>query len=110
MAIKKPRSIKEILINTLAQYKLPINLEEANVFNLWDSIVGDQIATHTKPRAVKLGRLTVDVDSPIWRHQLTFMKKTIIDKLNSAMEKSVIRDIRFTLNVKMTSKDDPKMI
>lgn len=110
MKTKKPRQIKDILAMTFRYYNIPIDVEEAKVFNSWAEIVGESISSHCLPSIVKKGRLYVEVDSPVWRHQLNFMKNEIIKKLNKSAGKEVIKEIIFKLNTKITSKNDEKVV
>jgi len=104
MKSKKPRIIKDFIARTLKYYNIPIKQEEVELFRYWEEIVGKQIAMHATPCIIKNGTLIIEVDSPTWRHQLNFMKKTIVDKINASLQSRVIRDIHFNINTKITSK------
>jgi predicted nucleic acid-binding Zn ribbon protein len=51
------------------------------VFARWPEIVGDQIAGHTRPLAVRSGALQVAVDDPAWAPELRFLETRILERL-----------------------------
>ena len=59
----------------------------------WDKVVGPQAAEATEPDSVREGVLFVRTKSSVWSHELTFLKATIISRLNQRIGKPVIRDI-----------------
>ena len=63
--------------------------------NIWPKIVGKKIAENTTAQDVEHGVLIVRVASPIWAQELQFQKKEVLFKINSALGKNTIKDIRF---------------
>jgi len=53
----------------------------AQIKNNWHKIFEKSISLHASPSKLSEGKLLLNVDSPIWIHQLTFCKVAIIDKL-----------------------------
>ena len=72
-----------------------MDVELVQVWQVWDGIVGEVIAQNAKPAAFKGPILLVHVTNSTWIHQLQFLKKEIIAKLNDAMEKTLIDDLKF---------------
>ena len=68
-----------------------------DVWQLWDDAVGKAIAENARPAAFKGKLLLVHVSSSPWIHQLQFLKKEIIDKLNIALGQELIEDIKFKI-------------
>jgi predicted nucleic acid-binding Zn ribbon protein len=64
---------------------------------VWDTIVGDVIARNTKPAAFKDRILLIHVSSSTWIHQLQFLKKDITAKINTALGKTLIEDLKFKI-------------
>lgn len=60
---------------------------------LWDEIVGDTIAHHTRAEKVQYGKLYVSVDSPTWRNELIFHKSELLEKINSKLRGVKIKEI-----------------
>jgi predicted nucleic acid-binding Zn ribbon protein len=67
------------------------------VWNVWDGVVGDVIAQNARPAAFKGRILLVHVSSSTWIHQLQFLKEEMIDKLNAALGKVLIEDLKFRI-------------
>lgn len=66
-----------------------------NIWSLWESAVGDAIAGNTRPAALKDKLLLVNVSDPIWIQQLQFLKADMIAKINGALGKNMIEEIKF---------------
>ncbi len=65
------------------------------VFSKWDAIVGP-IAKHARPRRVDGDVLFVATASSVWAQELTFMSRTILEKINRNLGGEYIREIRFS--------------
>jgi predicted nucleic acid-binding Zn ribbon protein len=68
-------------------------LKEGNVWLVWESAVGPQIAGRARPVSFRDGTLTVTVSSAPWMQQLTFLKKGIMEQLNARLGEEVVKDI-----------------
>lgn len=55
------------------------------VFARWPEIVGEQIAGHTRPLAVRSGALQVAVDDPAWAPELRFLEARILERLRAVL-------------------------
>lgn len=53
----------------------------AAVFGDWEALVGEGIAGHTRPRAVRDGVLTVAVESPAWATQMRHLEREVLAKM-----------------------------
>ena len=70
-----------------------INQQKAS--DVWGEVVGKKIKEHTEPKEVRFGVLIVKTSSPVWRQELQFQKKNIVDSINKKLKKTTIKDIRF---------------
>ena len=70
-----------------------INQQKAT--DVWGKAVGKKIKEHTEPVDVRFGILTVKTSSPVWRQELQFQKKNIVNSINKKLKKTTIKDIRF---------------
>jgi len=68
-------------------------LKEHQAWQVWEQVVGPQIASHAKPLRIRDGVLEVRVDQPIWMQQLRLMAPQILQKLNSALGEQLIREL-----------------
>ncbi|HRF80044.1 MAG TPA: DUF721 domain-containing protein [Flavobacteriales bacterium] len=74
-------------------YGLREKMDELNITTGWDEAVGPMIARHTKSVRLRKGRLNVKVDSAPLRHELTFMRETLIEILNRRAGRKVVEEI-----------------
>ncbi len=93
--LKKPVHIADVLQSALNAYRTGGDSELARVWELWDGAVGRAIAENTRAAAVKGDLLIVHVSSSTWIHHLHFLKRDLIDKINRAIGKQMVGDIRF---------------
>ena len=90
--------VKSVLGKVLRRWKIGASdLEAYRIFSIWENIVGEKLALHTKPIKVSERRLHVEVDDPLWLAQVKYMKKVILEKIDETVKPGVIRDIRFYL-------------
>ena len=101
MKIKKSKAqfvhIGSILDEVLKTYRREPDGELIQVWNVWDGIVGEVISKNAKPAAFKGRILLVYVTSSTWVHQLQFLKKEMIARLNEALGKALIDDLKFKI-------------
>jgi len=74
-------------------YGLREKMDELNITTGWDEAVGPMIARHTKSVRLRKGRLNVKVDSAPLRHELSFMRETLIEILNRRAGRKVVEEI-----------------
>ena len=89
--------IGSIVNDVLKTYRREPVGELMRVWHLWDGIVGHVISENAKPAAFKGRILLVYVTSSTWVHQLQFLKEEMIAKLNEALGKSLIDDLKFKI-------------
>lgn len=74
---------------------LDVGVNQEQAVNIWPTAVGEKIAENTTVQDVKHGVLFVRANSPVWAQELQFQKKEVLFKINSALGKKTIKDIRF---------------
>jgi len=90
-------SIKIALDNALREYDIKGGVDAHKIFYLWDNIVGERTARHTKPVRIGNNTLFVEVDDPIWLTQLRYMKIDIMEKIEGKLKKGILKDLKFYL-------------
>ena len=108
--MKRPVQIGNLLDDVLTSFRRYDDKEVIRAWELWETVVGAKIATHTRPAAFKDRLLLVYASSSVWLHQLRFKKKEIIENLNAALEKDLIDDIRFRIGPVGSYPDSEKNI
>ncbi len=89
--------IGSILVDVLKTYRRESDGELLRVWQVWDGIVGDVIAQNARPAAFKGKILLVHVTNSTWIHQLQFLKKEMIAKLNDTLGNALIDDLKFKI-------------
>ena len=89
--------LKDILESLFKDKSLPFNPEDANIWKLWDEIVGPAISKHAQPARIKNRKLWVHVSEPIWLQELEFQEETIKQRLNDRLGRKAVDKIEFRL-------------
>jgi predicted nucleic acid-binding Zn ribbon protein len=64
-------SANQLVPAVMKQLGLEERLQQSQVFFLWPSIVGSDIARHAQPVSLKNGLLVVGCDHPMWLQEIT---------------------------------------
>lgn len=80
------------LVNALGIEK---QVDQYRIFDLWNGIVGEQVAKVAVPERVHNGILIVKVSNAPWRSELTFRKREILEKIHETTHTKSISDIKF---------------
>ncbi len=95
---RKPESLAHVVGAFLKESKLDERVEAAQVVPEWESLVGKQIATVTKPISVSpYGTLLVAVKTNAWMTELSLMEPQILRALNAKAGRTRVRKIRLQL-------------
>jgi len=85
-----------VLPNLMQRLGLRERLHENEILEAWTSIVGDFIAAHSAPVALREGVLYVRVLQPSLHYELERVSKIdILRKLKQRFGGKIIRDVRF---------------
>jgi hypothetical protein len=86
-------SLSSILEGVARRLGLESKLLETRLRRDWVSIVGEPMASNTWPDQIRYKKLYLLVHNSVWLHQLTFLKPTLIQKLNGAAGGELITEI-----------------
>lgn len=86
-------SVSNILEGLARRLGLESKLLENRLRRDWVSIVGEPIASNTWPDHIRYKKLYLLVHNSVWLHQLTFLKPTLIHKLNNVAGVELVTDI-----------------
>lgn len=88
-------SFGTILSGLAKRLGLQSHLFELQLQQQWREIIGEPIASHTWPAQVRFKKLYLIVRNSVWLQQLTFLKPTLLAKLNEQAGAELITDIAF---------------
>lgn len=91
-----PKRLGGYLGASLDNLGLTQRILEHQALGKWADVVGPQIAASTVAERVRDGIMFVCCKSSMWSNELTLHKSDIIKRLNKAVGKKAITDIRFS--------------
>jgi hypothetical protein len=86
-------SLGTILSGLARRLGLESRLLELRLQRQWRNIVGEPIGSHTWPGQIRFKKLYLTVQNSVWLQQLTFLKPTLLEKLNREAGKELITEI-----------------
>lgn len=86
-------SVSSVLEGLVRRLGFESMLLESRLRRNWVSIVGEPMASNTWPDQIRYKKLYLLVHNSVWLHQLTFLKPTLIEKLNKVVGSELITDI-----------------
>jgi len=69
-------------------------LKNAEVLRIWPEAAGKNLASKAKAVRMSEGTLTVKVDNPVWRNELSYMLPELIKKINLHLREPILQEIR----------------
>lgn len=92
----KAQSIGNVFTQLFQDLGIDKAIQQNMAVSRWVEIVGERIAQISEAERIENGVLIVKVSSPVWRNELVFMKSNLINSVNEALAKTVVKDIKFT--------------
>jgi len=94
-SVDSPTDISVILGRILHAPEVQPHLNGAVLFKCWPQIIGEAIAQKVKLVDFREGVLLLHTESSVWRTEVNFAKKAILERSNSLLGKVIAKDIRF---------------
>ncbi|MDE6538314.1 MAG: DUF721 domain-containing protein [Muribaculaceae bacterium] len=91
----EPEQIGDLMRMMIQESGMAGRLDECRAVELWRHVIGERIARLTSRPKVSCGVMIIYVSSAPLRHELTMNATGIINALNGAIGKEVIKSIRF---------------
>jgi predicted nucleic acid-binding Zn ribbon protein len=88
-------SFSIILSGLAKRLGLQTHLFEVRLQQQWRAIIGEPVGSHTWPVQVRFKKLYLIVRNSVWLQQLTFLKPTLLAKVNEQAGSELITDIAF---------------
>jgi predicted nucleic acid-binding Zn ribbon protein len=96
MRMDRWQSPADVVPKLMQRLGLRERLQETEVIEAWSKIVGEFIAAHSAPTALREGVLYVRVLQPALHYELEQVSKTeVLRKLKQRFGGKTIRDVRF---------------
>ena len=69
-------------------------MQAAEILKDWETLVGPTVARHVQPVSLERGILTLKADSSVWRQQISFEKKQLLDQISGKLRAYKVRELR----------------
>jgi predicted nucleic acid-binding Zn ribbon protein len=87
--------ISGVLSELLKRLRPETDAGMLRIWEVWDRVVGDDIACNARPAAFKGSVLLVRVTGSAWIHHLQFQRNELISRLNADFGTRIVSDIKF---------------
>lgn len=86
--------LAKLLLQAISENnKLTEGLDTVKIIKLWHEVVGVNISKSTSDIQFIDGKLTVKINSPLFRNEIKIIKNFIIKEINSKIGKNYVKDI-----------------
>ncbi len=85
------------IISQLGKQGLPFDLEDGQIWKVWEKLIDKNIAKNAYPIKIKNKVLFLRVSSPIWIQELRYKQKEIKEKINSTLGRKAVKEIKFKM-------------
>lgn len=66
------------------------------IFQAWEKVVGEEIARHCRPTALKKGNLVVKAEDQAWATELKWMESTLLERCSTELGDGVVSSVTVT--------------
>ena len=87
----------DLLGSFISFYGLDKGRNIVSLFSGWRAMVGDDLASHTRPADVRRGAVVVEVDHPGWMQLLQMREEAILGKIGKKFPELGIRSLQMRL-------------
>jgi predicted nucleic acid-binding Zn ribbon protein len=88
-------SVARVLSRVLRDLGLEQDVLGWRAVDEWAQIVGPRVARHTRATACRGGTLHVEVEGSAWMHELSYLKRDLIERINRQLGGPHVHDVRF---------------
>jgi predicted nucleic acid-binding Zn ribbon protein len=90
----EPRSVRDALAQVSRELGLPDPEHLTRILARWPEMVGAVVAEHARPRSLREGVLTVEVDAPAWATQLRYLEAELVARVDREVAAGAVGHIR----------------
>ena len=95
---RTPTRVDSILSLALKRYGLEDKIHRYRFVSHWKEIVGEELAKRSRPDRIRGRILIVAVRNSAWAQEMSFLKKTILMRLNRFLDSDLaIEDVKFVV-------------
>ena len=90
---RDPQPLDRLLDRLIAEHGWAEDVAVHGLFSRWDTIVGDDVASHCRPEQFVDGRLAVRADSTAWATQMRLLAPTVLQRLHDELGPETVQRI-----------------
>lgn len=92
----RARAVGEVLPRVMKDLRMDARRAEAEIVQVWNSLLDPNIVAHAQPAGLRKGTLFVNVDSNAWLSEIVrYRRKEILDRLQHSFGRTLIQKISF---------------
>ncbi|MBK1784561.1 DUF721 domain-containing protein [Prauserella sp. ASG 168] len=91
---RDPQPLGRLASRMATQLGWTDQLTNGRVFGQWTRLVGEEVAEHAQPVALKDGELTVRASSTAWATQLRLLQRQLLAKIAAGVGHGVVKRMR----------------
>lgn len=91
---RDPQPLGRIMAGLAKERGWSEQLNRGQVFGRWARLVGDEVAEHAQPTALKDGELTVQASSTAWATQLRLLQGQLLARIAAGVGHGVVKRMR----------------
>jgi predicted nucleic acid-binding Zn ribbon protein len=89
--------IGTVIEDLLRQHRPATTKSMLDLWDVWQDAVGPDVSANTRPAAINGNVLLVNVSNSAWMHQLRFLEGELIQRLNLAIGKNSLTQLKFKI-------------
>ena len=93
---RDPQPLGSVAAGLARTHGWSARVAEGTVFGRWAAVVGEDIAAHADPTALRDGTLHVSAESTAWATQLRLLQSQLLAKIAAAVGNGVVTQLRIT--------------
>jgi predicted nucleic acid-binding Zn ribbon protein len=105
-----PQPVGEVVTGYLAERGWERPVAEARVFTDWPAIVGEDVAAHCSPAALRNGELRISAESTAWATQLRLLGGTLLARIVAETGPDIVTRVIVTGPVGPSWKHGPRAV
>lgn len=92
-----PVEVRSLVDEVVAARGWTARLRGARVHEVWDGVVGAELARHVRPVRLHGGVLVVEASSAVWATQVRYLTGELVERLNDALGATLVEQVRVTV-------------
>jgi hypothetical protein len=93
---KNDAPLKDLVDRLMKAYNLDGRMNEMNIVNNWEQIVGPAIYRRTESIKINNRKLLLTLKSSVMRDELMMMKSELVQRVNDFAEEPLVDDVWFS--------------